>query len=145
MKRMALMLALSFTVGIVVGVVGNQVLNAQQRPMKATLFFKGELEGMPGQEVVVQLVEFAPRGSSGKHIHPGHEVVYVLEGSGVKEAEGEAPAPVKAGTVTYVPAGKVSETKNESATAPLKFLVFRVHPKGQEITTKRVTEPYFQK
>jgi hypothetical protein len=52
---------------------------------------------------------------------------------------------MKAGTVTYVPANKVSETKNESATVPLKLLVFRVHPKGQEITTKRVTEPHFVK
>ncbi len=145
MRRMALALVLTFALGITLGLTANQVLNAQQAPLKATLIFRADLVGMPGQEVVVQLVEFAPRGSSGKHIHPGHEVVYVLEGSGVKEAEGEAPAPAKAGTVTYVPAGKVSETKNESATAPLKFLVFRVHPKGQEITTKRVTEPYFTK
>lgn len=145
MKRTAFMIALTFTVGIVVGIVGNQVLNAQQKPLKATLIFRADLVGMPGQEVIVQLGEFAPRGSSGKHIHPGHEVLYVLEGSGVKEAEGEGPAPMKAGTVTYVPAGKVSETKNESASAPLKFLVFRVHPKGQEITTKRVTEAYFLK
>lgn len=145
MKRKALMLALTFAVGIIVGIAGNHVLNAQQAPLKATLIFRADLVGMPGQETVVQLVEFAPRGSTGKHIHPGHEVIYVQEGSGVKEVEGEGPTPVKAGTVAYVPAGKVSETRNESATVPLKFVVFRVHPKGQEITTKRVTEPYFVK
>lgn len=130
MKRTVVMPILALAMGIVLGVIANQGLNAQERPLKATLIFRADLVGMPGQEAVVQLVEFAPRGSSGKHIHPGHEVVYVLEGSGVKEAEGEGPAPMKAGTVTYVPAGKVSETKNGSATAPLKLLVFRVHPEG---------------
>ncbi len=145
MKRTVWMLALTFAVGIAVGIIGTQVLNAQEKPLKATLIFRADLVGMPGQEVVVQSVELAPRGSSGKHIHPGHEVVYVLEGSMVKEAEGEGPAPIKAGSAAYVPAGKVSETKNESTTVPLKFLVFRVHPKGKEITTKRVTEPYFKK
>ncbi len=145
MIRRILMLALTLTVGIGIGMIGNQVLNAQQEPVKATLVFRADLVGMPGQEVIVQRGEFAPRGSSGKHIHAGHEVIYVLEGSGVKEAEGEGPAPIKAGTVAYVPAGKVSETKNGSPTVPLKLVVFRVHPKGQEITTKRVTEPYFWK
>jgi len=145
MRRRVLMLALAFTVGIVVGSVGNQVLNAQQEPVKATDLLKADLVGMDGQEVIVSRGEFAPRASSGKHVHPGHEVIYVLEGSGSKEVEGEAQAPIKAGSVAYIPAGKVTETKNESATAPLKLVVFRVHPKGKPIVAKRVTEAYFQK
>ena len=145
MKRMAIMLSVTFVMGLVLGTIGSQVLNAQQAPLKATEVFGADVVGMEGTEVVVQLTEFAPRGSSGKHIHPGHEVIYVLEGSGSKEAEGEGLAPIKAGTVAYVPAGKVSETKNESATVPLKLLVFRIHPKGQPLTTKRVTESYSMK
>ncbi len=145
MKRRGLMLGLTLVVGIAIGMFGSQVLNAQQQPVKATDLFRADLVGMQGQEVVVQRGEFAPRGSSGKHVHPGHEVIYVLEGSGSKEVEGEGQAPIKAGTVAYVPAGKVSETKNESATAPLKLVVFRVHPKGQPLVAKRVTEAYIQK
>ena len=145
MKRMAIAVGVTFLLGLVLGIIGTQVLNAQQEPVKATLVFRADLVGMQGQEVIVQRAEFAPRASSGKHIHPGHEVIYVLEGSGTKEVEGDAAAPMKAGDVGYVPAGKASETANGSATEPLKLLVFRVHPKGQEIVTKRVTEAHFRK
>ena len=145
MKRKVLMLGVTLSVGIAIGVFGSRVLNAQQEPVKATVLLKADVVGMAGTEVVVALGEFAPRGASGRHVHPGHEVIYVLEGSGSKEVEGEGPAPIKAGTAAYVPAGKVSETKNGSATGPLKLLVFRIHPKGQPITAVRVTEPYFVK
>lgn len=143
MTRRILMLALTLTVGIGLGMIGNQVLSAQQTPLKATLVFRADVEGMEGTEVIVQTVEFAPRGSSGKHVHPGHEVAYVLSGSGTSESEGRPTVTRSAGTVTYLPAKTVHETKNDSATEPLKLLVFRIHPKGQEITTRRVTEPYF--
>jgi quercetin dioxygenase-like cupin family protein len=145
MKRTVLISALTLVVGIAIGVFGAQLLNAQQEPVKATDLLRADLVGMQGQEVIVSRGEFAPRASSGKHVHPGHEVIYVLEGSGSKEVEGEAQAPIRAGSLAYIPAGKVTETKNESATAPLKLVVFRVHPKGQPIVAKRVTEAYFQK
>lgn len=136
--------------GLSLGALSYHVMSAQpdasakRPPLKVTLVSTSDLVDMPGQEAIVQLVEFAPRGATGKHIHPGHEVMYVLEGSGVKEAEGEGPTHLKAGTSTYIPAGKVHETRNDSATAPLKVLIFRVHPKGQKITTKNLTKPYFQ-
>ena len=136
-------LSLATVVGIAIGVFGSQVLNAQQEPVKPTLVFRADVEGMEGTEVIVQVAEFAPRGSSGKHVHPGHEVAYVLSGSGTSEAEGRPNVTRRTGTVTYLPAKTVHETKNDSATEPLKLLVFRIHPKGQEITTRRVTEPYF--
>jgi len=97
-----------------------------------------------GKEVIMQLVEFAPRGASGKHWHPGHEAFYVLEGSGTYEQEGRPPMAVKAGDVVYGPAKVVREGKNASATAPFKVVVFRIHERGQPIGVT-VTEPYFQK
>ena len=144
MKRMALMLALTFAVGIVVVVAGNHVLNAQQVPVKRTDLLKADIVGMEGKELIVQLVEFAPGGASGKHYHPGHEANYVLEGSGTFEREGQPPTTRKVGDVNYAPAKVVHEGKNASTTAPLKLVVFRIHEKGQPITVS-VTEPYFQK
>ena len=144
MKRMALMLALTFAVGIVVGVVGNHVLNAQQAPFKRADLLKADLVGMEGKELIVQLVEFAPRGASGKHWHPGQEAFYVLEGSEIFEMEGHPPMTVKAGEAAYGPAKIVHDGKNPSATAPAKVVVFRIHEKGQPIAHV-VTEPYFQK
>ncbi len=145
MKRTALMLALTFAVGIVMGVVGNHVLNAQQAPIKTTDLFKMDLAGVEGKEAVLQRVEIAPRGSSGKHYHPGQEIVHVLAGSLTLEREGQPPQTMKAGDSGTVGAAKlVHEGKNASATDPLKLIVFRVHPKGQPVTV-RVTEPYFMK
>ena len=146
MKRMTLMLALTLVVGIALGVIGNQALNAQytqqQAPLKITDLLKADIVGMEGKEVIVQLTEFAPRGASGKHYHPGHEVAYVLEGSMTREMEGHPPMAFKAGDSAYIPAKHVHEGKNSSTTDPLKLVVFRIHEKGQPITVRQ-TEPYF--
>ncbi len=144
MKRMALMLGLTLAVGIALGVIAGQGLHAQQAPFTRADLLKADLVGMEGKELIVQLVEFAPRGASGKHWHPGHEAVYVLEGSLIFEMEGHPPMAVKAGEAAYGPAKIVHEGKNASATALLKVVVFRIHEKGQPIAFT-VTEPYFQK
>src|SRR5437879_776991 len=133
-----LMLGMVLTVGVVIGATGARLLVAQPVPVKLTQSFKADVVGMEGIEILVSVVEFAPRSTIGKHTHPGHEVAYVLEGSGVSEVEGEAPAVRKAGTVTYIPAKKVHESKNES-NEPMKLLVFRIHPKGQPIIDSRLS------
>ena len=144
MKR-NLVLGIVLTLGVVIGATGARLLGAQPVPFKATDLLKADVVGMEGIETVVTLVEFAPRATSGKHTHPGHEVAYVLEGSGVSEVEGQAPAVRKAGTVTYIAAKTVHESKNGSATEPMKLLVFRIHPKGQPIIDSRLSEPSFMK
>ncbi len=144
MRRTTLALALTFALGITLGLMANPVLNAQQVPIQRTDLLKADLAGMDGKELIVQLVEIAPRGASGKHYHPGHEANYILEGSGIFEMEGHGAETRKAGDVAYTPAKRVHEGKNASATAPLKLVVFRIHEKGQPITVS-MTEPYFQK
>ena len=144
MKRY-LVLGIVMMLGVVIGATGSRLLGAQPVPLKINEVLKADVVGMEGVEVVVNLTEFAPRATSGKHTHPGHEVAYVLEGSGVSEVEGQDPVVRKAGTVTYIPAEKVHESKNASTTEPMKLLVFRIHPKGQPITDSRLTEPSFMK
>ena len=143
MKR-NLMFGIVLTVGVIAGATGARLLAAQPVPFKATDLLKTDVVGMEGIEVVVTLVEVAPRATIGKHTHPGHEVAYVLEGSGVSEVEGEAPAVRKAGTVTYIPAKKVHESKNESNEL-MKLLVFRIHLKGQPIIDSRFSPASFMK
>ncbi len=144
MKRwMALMLVLPFAVGIVVGVVGNHLLNAQQAPLKVTDLLRADVVGVDGKEAVMQLVEFLPGGASGKHYHPGHSFGYVLEGALTVESDGHPPVTARAGEVTQEVPGHVHDAKNLTG-SPLKLFVLRVHPKGQPVTV-RVTEPYFVK
>ena len=133
MKRTAVMLAVTLVVGIALGVIGSRSLNAEQQPLKRTMLLKTDLKGLEGKEGVVALVELAPGAVAGKHYHPGNEVNYVLEGSGILEIEGQAPITLQAGTTSYIPAGDVHNVRSTSATDPLKLLVFWVAEKGQPI------------
>lgn len=143
MKRMAFMLALTFTVGIVVGIVGNHVLNAQQAPLKATEILRADVVGVDGKQVIMQFVEFLPGGATGKHHHPAHTFGYVLEGALTFEEPGKPPHTFKAGETFQEVPGNVHDNKNLTG-SPVKLLLFRVHPKGQPITA-RMTDPYFVK
>jgi len=90
MKR-NLVLGIVLTLGVIIGATATRLLDAQPVPLKVTDLLKADVVGMEGVEVLVTLVEFAPRATTGKHTHPGHEVAYVVEGSGVSEVEGQAP------------------------------------------------------
>ena len=138
-----LMLGIMLTLGFVMGVTSSRLLDAQPTPIKFTNLFQADLVGIEGMEILVSVVEFSPKATIGRHTHPGHEVAYVLEGSGVSEIEGHAPELRKTGTVTYIPPKKVHESKNESATEPMKVLYVRIHPKGQPVIDSRLTEPSF--
>ncbi len=143
MKRMALMLALAFAAGIVVGAVGSPIGSAQPSATpKSTTILQTDLVRMQGKELLMQIVEFLPRASSGKHHHPGDEIDYVLSGSLIREVEGQPPTPMKTGDSAYIPAKVIHETKNTSTTEPLKLLVVRLHEKGEPVT-HRMNEPYF--
>ena len=94
-----LVLGIVLTLGVVIGATATRLLDAQPVPVKSTDLLQTDVVGMDGVEVLVSVVEFAPRATTGKHTHPGHEVAYVLEGSGVSEVEGQAADVRKAGNV----------------------------------------------
>ena len=50
MKRTVVMLTLTLAVGIALGLIGSQVLNAQQMPIKRTVLLKTDLPGIEGKE-----------------------------------------------------------------------------------------------
>jgi len=139
MKRMGWMLALA--AGIVLGGIGNQILNAQQQPVKRNVLQKVDLGDKEG---IMYVAEIAPGAASGKHHHPGPESIYILQGSGTLDKEGHASMTLKAGDSLAIPAKHVHEAKNASATEQWKILVFLVGEKGQPLATA-VTQPYFWK
>ena len=135
MKRRVLMLGLTLVVGIAIGIMGTHVLNAQyaqqQEPVKRTVLFETDLADIAGKQASLVLAEYAPGASSGKHYHPRHNLVYILEGSGINEAEGKPPVTLKQGGVLYEPPKYVHNWKNASTTAPLKLLACGISEKGQ--------------
>ena len=88
-----------------------------------------ELASAPGLEVIVSVVELPPHTTLPKHLHPGEEFAYVMEGSMVLWQEGKPDRALKAGDAGGVPLRQVHTTKTGAEGA--KLLVFRVHAKGE--------------
>ena len=90
-----------------------------------------DLIGMPGKEVTMATVEYAPGGKSPPHSHHAQVFVYVLEGAVRMQVQG-SPA------VTLGPGGTFYESpddlhvvsENASASKPAKFLVVMVKDKA---------------
>jgi len=139
MKRMFVLPALVLAVGMVVGMIGCQSSTAEQEPAQepitVTVLFKPDVTGIEGKEALVLLVEFEPGAVGEKHFHPGHEIVYVQEGSITLEVEGKPPATYNAGDTLHIPTKVVHAGKNASTTAQAKAVVFALFEKGQPATT----------
>ena len=65
-----------------------------------------------GHHGVTARVEIGPGVESGRHVHPGEEFGYVLEGALQLEIDGRAPQTLKTGDVFFVPAGVVHNGRN---------------------------------
>ncbi len=139
MKRIFVRLALVLAVGMGVGLIGCQGSTAEQEPAEEpitrTMLLKPDVTGIGGKEALVLEVEFAPGAVGGKHFHPGHEIVYMLEGSITLEVEGKPPATYKAGDTFDIPREVVHSGKNASTTDRAKALVIGLFEKGQPGTT----------
>ncbi len=91
---------------------------------------------MPGHEAGVQIIDRPPGGSANPHYHPdGHEWVYCAAGS-MWLTIGDNPAQeLKAGDVAYLPANVVHFGRNTSDDTT-RLVLFRVKPKGKEVTVR---------
>jgi hypothetical protein len=63
----------------------------------------------------------------------GHMFLYIVDGSGAMETEGQVRT-ASAGQVIHQLPGKPMIMKNASTSAPLKFILFQVGPKGPHLT-----------
>lgn len=133
MRRKVLIIGLPLALGIGAGMIGYRIINAQEEPVKRTVLLQTDLAGMEGKEGRLVLSQFAPGAAVGKHYHPGHEFVYVVEGSGVLEVEGKPPRTVNAGDAFYQPPQQVHDIRNRSKTASTKLLVIFIAEKGQPL------------
>ena len=135
MHRTVGMLTITLVVGIAVGMLGHQILSAQQAPVTRTILQQKDLEGVAGREVIMYRAEVAPGGAAGRHTHPGPELAYVMEGALIFELDGQPPITLKTGESVHVPAKHIHNAKNASTTEPVKVLVFMVGEKGQPLAT----------
>ena len=113
------------------------ILTAQQ-PMaqqaKVTPVLSKDLPEIPGKEVVMITVEYAPGGSDPIHRHHAHGFIYVLEGSIVMQVKGGKEVTLNPGETFYEGPDDVHVVgRNASSTKPAKFLVFLFKEKGAPI------------
>ena len=67
------------------------------------------------------------------HEHTGHMFLYIVEGSGAMDTEGQTRA-AAAGQVIHQLPGKPMVMQNSSTSGRLKFILFQVGPEGPPLT-----------
>src|SRR5262245_56787683 len=85
-------------------VLAPHVVSAQGPGLTRKDLLRDDLS-VPGREVVLVLVSFAPGAVAPKHTHPGEEIVYIAEGQLEYALEGKPPVTLKAGESLFIPNG----------------------------------------
>lgn len=129
------MLIGTLLVGMGIGATAQRLVAAPPS-FTETVLLRTDLAGMDKYELIVSRLETAPGWAHGRHYHAGHELVYALEGNGVLATEGKSEQPLRPGTVSYVPPGQIHAGRNTGATEAFKFLLVRIHAKGQPISVE---------
>ncbi len=138
LRGRALAIAAVFACGVAVGVLGTRAAGAEPRrePSAPTpvQLLRTDLQGFPGDEVVITTTEWAPGQRLPLHVHPGgHEFAYVLEGAITYEVAGQGTTTVNAGELHHVLPDVAHFGRNDGASRA-RTLVFRVKPRSQPIT-----------
>jgi quercetin dioxygenase-like cupin family protein len=133
MGRIVLLLAFGVGITLGLGQGGLGTAQAQQKPTIQSLL-QADLQGIPGQETILEVLTIPPGGATPRHIHPdGHEIVYVLEGATTAEIDGRETRNYGVGEVVHVPPNVPHVGRNASATAPLKVLIIRIKDKSKPV------------
>ena len=108
-------------------VATNQTQNIKRIPLQ-----RFDVSGAP-YETVIGIAEIAPNVSIGRHVHPGPESGYLIEGSLELQIDGESPRLLKAGESYKVPPRAVHDAKTGSEGA--KVIATYVVEKGQPLAS----------
>jgi quercetin dioxygenase-like cupin family protein len=105
-----------------------------QEAVKVSELMTKDLANVPGKEVTMITVDYAPGAADPVHRHNASAFVYVLEGSIEMQMKGGEKVTLHPGDTFYEdPAGIHLVGKNASNTEPAKFLVVLVKDKGAPI------------
>ncbi len=116
---------LAAAAGLVCAIGGAQ---AQEKAQIADAL-KAALSVPAAQEVNVRRYDVPPGWATPKHYHTGHMFLYVVEGVGTMETEGQSRT-ARPGEVLHQLPEKTMVMRNASASERLKFVVFQVGATG---------------
>ena len=118
---------------LIVGIgLALNVARAQLAGTKRTDLQRHDLS-VAGREVVQVRVDIDPGVVSPRHMHPGEEIIYVLEGTLEYEIGGKLSR-VKAGDVLFVPAGTPHLARNVGTGRGAELATYVVE-KGKPLVT----------
>lgn len=101
---------------------------------KVTPLTSKDLQGLPGKEGSLFLVEYPPGNSDPVHRHNASVFVYVLEGSVVMQVRGGREVTLTKGQTFFKSPDDIHVVgRNASQTEPAKFLAFFVKEKGAPV------------
>lgn len=105
-------------------------------PPKVTEVMTKALEGIPGKEATMLVVEYPPGGEDPVHRHDANAFVYVLEGTVEMQMEGGQKATLGPGQTFYEdPNGIHLVGRNASDSKPAKFVVLLIKNQGAPALT----------
>jgi quercetin dioxygenase-like cupin family protein len=135
-RRRALQATLGTLATLIVGrTLDAEAQAARDRTVRSTEIFRHALPNIPGKEVVVISVDYAPGAGSTKHRHPVPVFAYVVRGAIVSQLGMEPPVTYSEGEMWYESPGTVHSTsRNASETDPAKLITFFVAGQRQTLT-----------
>lgn len=104
-----------------------------QDKAEITDVFKESLAVDEAKTVSVRRYDVPPGWATPMHQHTGHMFLYIVEGAGAMETEGQVRS-ATAGQVIHQLPGKPMIMKNPSRSARLRFILFQVGPEGPPLT-----------
>lgn len=104
-----------------------------QDKAQITDVFKGPLAVDDPKSVSVRQYNVPPGWVTPMHQHTGHMFLYIVEGSGAMETEGQVLAGTAGQVINQLP-GKTMIMKNSSSSTRLKFVLFQIGPEGSPLT-----------
>lgn len=134
MQRKITMMTMPLIAGIAAGIFWHQTLLAEQG-FSRTILQQKALEGVKGREITMFSAETAPGGMSGRHSHPGPEMLYIVEGTLTMEQDGKPTLTLKTGESYYSPARQVHNARNLSTTEKVKVIGFWVGKQGKPLAS----------
>ena len=112
----------------------TQLTQAAEPPKaKTTVLMKQKLEGLPGFSVQIVLVEGPPGWVGGRHYHPGHVFIYMLDGTYQLNFEDLTSRTVLPGEVFYEAPNSIMRSRNGSSTEWVRDVVFQILRDGQPV------------
>jgi len=120
-----------FAAALLAGVFCLAGVAASAQEPKVTPVMMKSLADIPGKQLVVLTVEYAPGGADAPHRHNADAVVYVLEGSVIEQVKGGKPDTLTAGQTFYERPSDIHIVgRNASQTEPAKLLAILVKKTG---------------